>query len=85
MSSPEMYLLYNQNARKASYTYWLGSPYSFEKNVAQIRYVAADGSFNNSIVGSYRGMRPAVSLISGLEYSRGDGSMTNPYVVSLDT
>ena len=30
-------------------------------------------------------VRPSISLVSGLEYNRGNGSTTNPYVVDLNS
>jgi hypothetical protein len=82
MSSPEMNLLNNNNARKAAPSYWLSSPHSFYDNAARGRLVNAAGSFSSyNVVGD--GLRPAISLIAGLEYSQGDGSMANPYVVDL--
>ena len=83
MSSPEMNILGNNTVRSTAYGYWLGSPSYFDHDYVYAggRYVNTAGSFIGSNVYSTYGVRPAVSLRSGTEYSSGDGSMANPYVV----
>ena len=83
MSSPEMNLLNNIYARKTGQYYWLASPDYFSVNGALGRYVSADGNMGSSYVSLTNGVRPAVSLTPGIEYSDGDGSMANPYKVEL--
>ena len=83
MSSPEMNILNNSNARKTGQYYWLASPYFFVSSGAFGRYVDTSGYMDSSYVNSTRGVRPAVSLTPGIEYSDGDGSMANPYKVEL--
>ena len=78
MSSPEMNILNNNNARKTGHAYWLFSPYYFVDN-AYVRNVNSTGNVNYSY--NNVGVRPSVSLTPGTEYSSGDGSMANPYVV----
>ena len=84
MSSPEMNILNNSNARKTGQYYWLASPYYFSSNDAFGRNVYTNGDMNNDNVYDTRGVRPAVSLKQGITYSTGDGSMANPYVVDTD-
>ncbi len=81
MSSPEMNLLNNNNARKTAYYYWLSSPNSFYDNSVAGRIVVADGSFGNHKVNRTNGARPSVSLNTGIGYSQGTGAMNDPYVV----
>ena len=82
MSSPEANILNNSNARKTDQYYWLGSPYNFDNYVAFGRIVLSTGSMNsNYAINNLRGLRPSVSLKTGTEYTSGDGSMINPYVV----
>ena len=86
MSYREMNLLNNANARKAGQYYWLASPSYFGSysNNAYEWYVNASGSMVSlSGVGLTIGVRPAVSLTPGIEYSDGDGSMENPYKIEL--
>ena len=83
MSSPEMNILNNSNARKTGQSYWLASPYYFIYNDADGRYVLTYGRMDSYLVNDARGVRPAVSLTPGIEYSDGDGSMANPYKVEL--
>lgn len=83
MSSPEMNILNNSNARKTGQYYWLASPGYFYSGSAGGRVVVTNGVMSCNRVSSARGVRPAVSLTPGIEYSDGDGSMANPYKVEL--
>lgn len=83
MSSSEMHLLNNNEIRRSSNFYYVLSPtYYYHLGVCS-RGISADGSDNND--GRYvidaHGVRPAISLVPGIEYSSGDGSVDNPYVV----
>ena len=80
MSSPEMNILNNSNARKTGQHYWLASPYCFSY-LAVGRYVNSSGLIYNIIVYNALGVRPAVSLSPSTFYTSGDGSMENPYVI----
>ena len=86
MSSPEMALLNNRNARKTSQNYWLASSSYFSETRAVGRGIVIDGHMYSGggvgISNNY-GVRPAISLIPEIEYSDGDGSMANPYKVEL--
>ena len=84
MSSPEM-KLNNSNVRKTGQQYWLASPIYFSVNTAVEYIVHTNGNmytFYGTTVSL--GVRPAISLIPGIEYSDGDGSMEHPYIVDLD-
>ena len=81
MTSPEKNLLSNSNATVSAYSYWLGSPSKSSGNAAHSRLADASGGNSEYLVNYNYGVRPAVSLTTGIEYSDGDGSMTNPYVV----
>lgn len=83
MSSPEMNIMNNSNARKTGQYYWLVSPYYFFNYYAYGRFVNSSGDMSYYSVNFARGVRPAVSLTPGIEYSDGDGSMANPYKVEL--
>jgi hypothetical protein len=84
MSVPEMNLLYNENARKTGEDYRLVTPYYFSANSSD-RILTSQGYWNTgSVVSDPYGARPAVSLIPGMRYSSGDGSMANPYVVDTN-
>jgi len=45
--------------------------------------VNARSDMNYYVIHDANGVRPAVSLTPGIEYSDGDGSMANPYKVEL--
>ena len=82
MSYEEMNLLGNNNIRKTSKGYWLGSPGSFSYNGANVWNVySSNGNFSHYIIGGASGVRPAISLKPGTEYVDGDGSMASPYIV----
>lgn len=83
MSSPEMNIMNNSNARKTGQYYWLVSPGYFFNSYARGRLVYTNGNMVNNYVNNAFGVRPAVSLTPGIEYSDGDGSMANPYKVEL--
>ena len=84
MSSPEMELLNNSNARKTGQNYWLASPYCFDVLGSVGRDLDRYGNNNHMYSVDYViGVRPAISLRPGIEYSDGNGSMENPYIVDL--
>ena len=84
ITSSEMYLLNNNNARKAGSYYWIGSPYYFSYYSASERGMDTPGEMGGSEVYSDGGARPAVSLVPGTVFTSGDGSMNNPYVVEVE-
>ena len=83
MTSPELNLLNQANARISACRYWLASPYYFSNNTAIGRNMDS-GQFVSSSLNYSCGVRPVVSLVSGIVYSSGDGSMANPYVVNTN-
>ena len=83
ISSPEANILNNSNARKTGQWYWLASPRYFSSSGAFGRGVNTLGGMILNLLESAFGVRPAVSLTPGIEYSDGDGSMANPYKVEL--
>ena len=86
MSLPEMNLLNQNTARITTSVYWLISPYYFNSTTTFALFVSNDGSFIGSGRFTYAySVRPAISLVSGLEYEKGDGSTTNPYIVNLNS
>ena len=81
MSSPEMNLLNNGNARATGQSYWLDSPYFFDYADSGVKSVGSTGGIGYHLVNSANGVRPAVSLNPGTTYTSGDGSMASPYIV----
>ena len=56
-----------------------------DMQTSTVNYVARDGHLGYSYVGDTSiGIRPTISLIPGIQYSSGDGSMANPYVVQMN-
>ncbi len=81
MSRPEMVLLNNKKLRAANTRYWLGSPSTYSNYNSDVSYVYTYGEFYSHDVHYDLGVRPAVSLAPGTEFTAGDGSTENPYVV----
>lgn len=66
--------------------YWTLSPAGFY-NSSYIAYgysVSGSGVDSLSIINGNSGVRPAISLRSGIGYSRGDGSINSPYFISTN-
>ena len=85
MNRSEIYILNNNNITKTGQTYWLMSPSNYTAYFAGVKFIYRDGDWDTSAgVNTKSGVRPAISLIPGIEYSSGDGSMDNPYVVDLE-
>ena len=83
--SPERNLLGNGNLRTTGLSYWLASPHQFNPVAyAMSRVVGASGNLSYDSVFRNFSVRPSVSLAPGTEYSSGDGSMSNPYVVKMN-
>jgi hypothetical protein len=86
-SYKEMNLLYysggNNLLRKTGEYYWLASPYYFSNHSAYENYVYPSDNYSSFNVYSSRGVRPAVSLTPGTEYTSGTGSMADPYIVEV--
>ena len=59
---------------------WLGSPSSFDGNVAVVREVHS-GGWLYYFVGITGGVRPSVSIKPGTTISSGNGSYTSPFVI----
>ena len=82
----EQSLAYNGNSPLASGNYYWGlSPSYFINGDASGYSVDTIGSSSNNYVGFSRGVRPAVSLRTGIEYMSGDGSVDYPYVIDMDS
>ena len=84
MSSPEMNILHNSNIRKTGQSYWLIGSIAFS-NSAINAYINSNGAPISNYVDNRLGVRPMISLIPGIRYSTGDGSMANPYIVYTRT
>jgi hypothetical protein len=80
-----MNLLGNYNVRNTKQYYWLASPSSFTTSVTNVRTIINGGGFSSHLVNMTNGVRPVISLIPGIEYVDGDGSMEHPYRVDDGT
>jgi len=82
LTSAEMNLAGAGSYLKTGSDFWSMSPYSFSIS-AENRYVRSTGSYSNDAVSNIYGVRPAISLKSGIEYMSGDGSTNSPYVIDM--
>ena len=62
--------------------YWTCSPNAFNINLASFIYISS--GFSVSIQNDRFGIRPVISLKSTNDVSSGDGTATNPYVISTN-
>ena len=62
-------------------SWWSLSPRGFDDDLASVWYVYS-GYFDGYNVGSYYGLRPAISLVSDIEISGGTGTSEDPYIVN---
>ena len=65
--------------------YWGLSPNSFNNYYAIGYVVNTHGYYYSYRVNNSLGVRPAVSLRTGIEYMSGDGSVDYPYVIDMDS
>ena len=84
ISSPEVYILGNDSVRKTGQQYRIGSPNYYSHDRASVRFINDIGHMNDVNVTYGYGVRPSISLKPGIEYSDGDGSMENPYIVKMN-
>ena len=75
-SSNSSYYLYTEQA------YWAMSPSHFINNGAYVFRVNSDGWLGGNRVDSAYGVRPVVNLKASVQFSSGDGTASNPFVVS---
>ena len=83
LSIPELNLLHQSNSRISANNYWTVSPYRFNSYDFGY-YINANGSISTTNIGNSYSVRPAISLISGLVYSSGTGTMADPYVIETN-
>ncbi len=92
LSAPEVWLAY-RNASLSTYylrsrnDYWIITPKNWFYESLYITsamnfYVRASGALQGYSVSFSKGVKPVISLKPGTEYTSGDGSYTNPFVVS---
>ena len=74
-SSNSSYYLYTNS------TYWTMSPY-YSSGSAVVFGVDSDGDLGTWLVYITIGVRPVINLKSNIQFSEGNGTSTNPYVVS---
>ena len=85
-SNSEIILLNNKNAQITGQSYWVATASTLNYNLPHLLYVSGNDGLNyfGSNTVNYYGVRPAISLKPGTQYSTGDGSMANPYIVATE-
>ena len=58
------------------------SPRNFNSGNANVFIVNSNGNLNNDWVDNTWGVRPVINLKADTQFSSGDGTSSNPYVVS---
>ena len=84
MSESELELLGAYEVRASNDSYWLMTP-AHANNLGYNYQMSASGVGNPLQIIARAGVRPTISLISGLEYSRGTGAKDDPYVVDAQS
>ena len=88
LTKTEVSLLGNNTLRKSvpTGTYWLMTPYSYDAywGYGRINYVDYQGSITQDKVHNLFCVRPVITLKNNIEFTQGDGSKEDPYVVDLD-
>ena len=64
--------------------YWLSSPFNFYSPNAIGYGVDSTGLLRSDYVYNTYGVRPALSLRTGVVYSEGDGSKDSPYIIETN-
>ena len=64
-------------------SYYTLTPSTTNVNSSLVYYVNTDGYVHNSS-NFNEGVRPSISLIPGIKYTDGDGSMANPYIIKTN-
>lgn len=86
LSTPEYLLVYKDASNSTFYLrsysdYWLISPQYYITIYDGIRCVNVDGVMKCNDARVKLGVRPVVSLKTNIEYSSGDGTVANPYII----
>lgn len=77
----ELYLLNNSKIRYTNINYWTMTPNYANSVNSYMRGVMSSGIIDGIPVLNSTGIRPVISLVPGIKYSSGDGSMADPYVI----
>ena len=82
-TSSELHLNPQSEALKTGYAYYTMSPRTFSGESAYVEQVSSTGSFFSNLPWYPYGPRPTISLKDGVYVDQGDGSLGNPWIVSL--
>ena len=79
-SNPDYYLI-NDYQKSNSLWFWSLSPNSFDGNYDYAFYVFSIGVYNANVNDSVVSFRPAVTLLSSVQITGGNGTVSNPYTI----
>ena len=85
ITTKEMYLLNNNNARKTGQKYLTMNSYEFNNKTALTGGIYDTGMIDTIGAASWpNGLRPVISLKPGTLYTSGNGSMETPYIIETN-
>lgn len=86
ITSQEQKLAFDSDASPlaSGNTYWGSSPNTYTEVGVYSLLVSETGNVIGSYTNGKFGVRPSVSLRADIEYSSGDGSINNPYIIPTD-
>ena len=77
----EINLVNNNVARSSGDDYWVLSPHSLQATKIYLNQVDPSGAIIHDIPNASIGLRPVVSLAPGTNYTTGEGTKNNPYII----
>ena len=85
-TSPELNIMGNQSVNSSPVNFWILSPHGIINNYWKdglIKYVSTNGYILNEDSNIHNiGIRPVISIKSGIKYFSGNGSMESPYIIN---
>ena len=79
--NPDSYLI-NDYQKSNPLSFWSLSPNYFDSGYDCVFIVGSEGRVSDEFVHNDISFRPAVTLVSSVQISTGNGTKSNPYVIS---
>lgn len=84
LTAAEIKMAYSgSSSLNPGFNFWTMSAYDMESGVASYR-VSSNGNVGIMVSDGIQGVRPAISLKSGISYSDGNGSSLTPYIIETN-
>ena len=85
-TSSELNIMGNQSVNSSPVNFWILSPHGIINNYwgdGLIKYVSTNGYIlDENPSPESKGIRPVISIKSGIKYFSGNGSMESPYIIN---